>query len=499
MMKYHWPYYIPHDISDKSSFFGPAIVSVIKKLKVAPVLSSCAGTMVLPPSLVYVLPDQFSDAEGIPFTMSDITSTKYLSIKYPLWTIGAIRTLGVNNLSPKDFLKDLKSIILADTQSFESRSANWHSQLAKALIPLATNNEHLLLLRDLRIIPLGDGSWTSVQGQNIYFSKNTTALDIPSGIKMLTVDAVADENRDRHTLFQCLGIKSWDASEICRRITETHAALKFDPESFTCPELITHAAFLYKASWQPRNRVDLWFVTTRGKRSPGSELYILRNQSDLSTPAVRLLSGLRKYFPFLHDDYFKIFPSDANWPKWLVKTLHLSCIPHLVKPLGNKLNYTLSEEFTLMFRECPTSDVLHLLEENWSHYSKWILTPTQPTDKTKKQCDDSASRLRREIGAMKVLTKTMGRLPLRDTVLPMIDPDLEKSICIPSLELEESQDIKWMNLSHFGVILKADCHYYLRCLFALQDLLKPDVIILAYLYEKIQERYNDNEELIAYV
>jgi hypothetical protein len=54
-------------------------------------------------------------------------------------------------------------------------------------------------------------------------------------------------------------------------------------------------------------------------------------------------------------------------------------------------------------------------------------------------------------------------------------------------------------LSYFGVIIKADIHYYLRCLISISGEHCPDVDSVAYIYEQIQARYKENEGLIGYV
>ena len=44
--------------------------------------------------------------------------------------------------------------------------------------------------------------------------------------------------------------------------------------------------------------------------------------------------------------------------------------------------------------------------------------------------------------------------------------------------------------------MKGDIHYYLRCLIAISEEHRPDVDDLAYIYEKIQASYKENEERI---
>lgn len=67
------------------------------------------------------------------------------------------------------------------------------------------------------------------------------------------------------------------------------------------------------------------------------------------------------------------------------------------------------------------------------------------------------------------------------------------------MDVKDPQHPEWTLLSHFGVIMKEDVHYYLRCQIAISEEHRPDVDNVAYIYEKIQARYKGNEELIKYV
>jgi hypothetical protein len=157
--------------------------------------------------------------------------------------------------------------------------------------------------------------------------------------------------------------------------------------------------------------------------------------------------------------------------------------------------FTLSEEFTFMFRECHSSDVLQLLRDNWNHYSQWIdgaHMKWQNNDFLK-----SSTKLRNSLGAY-LVQSAKGPLPLQETVLPMIDPQFDEGRLIPAVNIKEPQHPEWTLLIHFGVIIKADIHYYLRCLISISGEHCPDVDSVAYIYEQIQARYKENEGLIGY-
>jgi hypothetical protein len=112
---------------------------------------------------------------------------------------------------------------------------------------------------------------------------------------------------------------------------ESTESSDFDPKSLTVDQLISHAAFLYKASWQPPKTADLWFATMQDERCRGRKLYI-PGSIETNSPVARIFAQLQKQFAVIHNDYLKAFPLDADWPMWLVNNLGLSKVPRLITP-----------------------------------------------------------------------------------------------------------------------------------------------------------------------
>ena len=110
----------------------------------------------------------------------------------------------------------------------------------------------------------------------------------------------------------------------------------------------------------------------------------------------------------------------------------------------------------------------------------------------------ASTQLKNKIG-MSLVQSTRGPLPLEETVLATLDAQLDSGRTIPVLEIQEPQHPEWNLLSHFNVMLKADIHYYLRCLITISGDANPDIDTIAYIYEQIQTRYTGSEELIRYV
>jgi hypothetical protein len=166
---------------------------------------------------------------------------------------------------------------------------------------------------------------------------------------------------------------------------------------------------------------------------------------------------------------------------------------------GAETIFALSDEFTYMFSECRSSDVLQILRDNWHHYSQWISGPHMSWQDPEYVV--SSAQLKYQIGsyAVKSASSTM---PLRETVLPAIDRQLElpdQGSLIPAVEIIDPQDADWRFLGSFGVVTIADVYYYLRCLTVISEQDRADIDQVAYIYHKIQSFYKGSEPAIQYV
>ena len=463
----------------------------METLRQGPILESFAQTMTKPSLLWYVPSTEFTDADGIPFTLNFATASRYLSSKYPEWTIDSICSLGVRRLSPQEFLQDLRLTIDTDTENFQTRPPTWHTQLAKSLIPLTIDSDHRSSLKDLRLIPLQDGSWTSAHGSLIYFSDNANYLELLGDLEVLVVDLAAGADTSRRNLFSNLGVKNLEVSEICRQISEMHTASSFDPRSLTRAQLISQVKFLHRASWQIAKNVDLWFATSTDERCLGRNLYMPEDFGQ-DTPATRVFNQLQSRFPTIHEDYLAAFTADEDWRPWISKSLGLSSIPRLVSGNGSSKTYHMSEEFEFIFKECRSSDILYVLVANWNEYCSWIEGSSSRIQG--KEVSESRYRLREDIRAA-IVQCSNGSVPLRETVLPGLDLFMEEHFSIPVLQLEDVSNRRWAMLSHFDVPTKPDVHYYLSCLHGMKDV-NPRREKMGYLYERLQQHYDGNEDLI---
>lgn len=218
-MRYRWPRYVP--IGAITPPFDATQTEILKALSRLQIVESSSEAMCYASSLAYI-PPEFMDNEGLPLTYSESTASRYLSRKYLPGDILVLQTLGVQVLSTEGFLEDLKSL----EDCFQNKSADWHSQLALALLPLMTVPKYRQQIKELDLIPLRTGQWTSSTSCTVFFPTNLTGTKIPGGVDLAIVRKAAVKNDSRRQLFEQLGVKNCDTSELYAAIVHMHSAIR---------------------------------------------------------------------------------------------------------------------------------------------------------------------------------------------------------------------------------------------------------------------------------
>jgi hypothetical protein len=489
ILRYTWPRYLP--FTPVSNLFEQPRKKIISTLRAVPVLESCAGSMHVPPSLTYV-PIEFMDDSNMPLILSPQTSSKYLSPKYSSQDWNAISELGVNKLSEEGFLADLETFVRS--YGLRDKSKQWRSKLAEVLLRLAADKKHWPAVSALQIIPLRDGNWASARNSRIFFSRDSGGSEIPEGLPITTVDPLAEADPDQHKLFSQLGVKPYGSPEICRLILDRHGNPNFDATAISKEQLISHAKFLFTASFSPPDNSEVWFATEQGRRSLGSKLYVDEDPVTDSS-AASFFKNDRDRYPFLHNDYLTAFPQERrqDWISYLCRYFNLSTLPRLVDPLLGS-SFALSDDFKFVFENYPTSKVLQLLRDYWSYYSKWI----------GREIDDGRPglnakvALRGALAQMKVKCANGRDYPLCGTFFPSVDQVIDRYCDLPTLpilDVEDPENEDWHTLGVLGITMKKNIRLYLLCLEGMEGSDYSHSAI-TYIYEQIQALYNGNGSLL---
>lgn len=206
---------------------------------------------------------------------------------------------------------------------------------------------------------------------------------------------------------------------------------------------------------------------------------------------------------YLAESLFSETAPQQRFTKYLTTTLQVSRIPRLVTIKSSNNEFKLSDDFRFLLSECPIADVLHVLFANWPSYSKWL---EMSSDTQEGDAAVYRTRLVAEISRSVVKT-SQGAVRLCDTFAPRLDPFIEDAM-LPVLDLDfgdgdsgDDKSLKVMRqrLSLFEVITENKIQFYLACLTYLKRQSSPDNETVAYIYEQIQSRYDENEDIVESV
>ncbi|PVH69973.1 hypothetical protein DL98DRAFT_661395 [Cadophora sp. DSE1049] len=459
-LRYTWIRYFPKR-PPLLDFFQHLESMILAELSREPIVESLNGALKKPSTLRYV-PAGLRDENGNSFFYPDRAKATYVSTKYSLKDAVELSRIGVKELSPEEFLADLRAFIHEKSQDFWEKSSSWHSRLSQVLARLLNDKPKLKpLLSALEIVPLRDNRWVSPSQGNICFPSNS--LIIPKGLGIHEIDPTAAKIESRRIFLVLLGALTLSKDLVCNVIIKRHEHQDFKPEKRTLEELVSHVAFLYKANWKNNSGNDLWVLTEGDSPRRGSELYL--DSTDPHSATV-LFKGHRKRFLFLHKNYAQAFPAwDQDWRAWLTNELGIAQFPRLVArfSLQSQTELTLSKDFQFIFENCSSQRVLLLFRDHWLHYSAWIHPDKRLATKI------SNRMLQTSISSMRVKCRGGAVAQLRHTVLPQSDLSHGKIASMHLLDVPEPRDHRWTYLRHFGVITEPGAAPFIQCLRRLRE------------------------------
>lgn len=311
-MRFSWPAFIPS--TEISPFFEPVRREISRRLKEMPILESFSGQMTAPSKLMYV-DKRFLDPARRPFCLSESTRTIYLSHNYPRHLKDIVCSLGVEEMSNEKFVEHFEQMILEDEKGFRAKPDEWHSEVARTLLPLTEDGALRDNLRRLQIIPLSNGEWVSAISNPHTFHEQSFLGDFQVLNSLRIIHPYAMKNRYRRSLWSSLDIKPIDRQEICQYIVGAHENPVVDPGAWTRAQLVAHARFLYASEWRPSKPIDLWVETSRLCRYRSSRAYYF-TVTDHDEPTARVLRKMQSEFPLvLHDDYLISTTASENESK----------------------------------------------------------------------------------------------------------------------------------------------------------------------------------------
>ena len=337
-----------------------------------------------------ILSPSYLDETGKPL-FRDLAEEIYLSDGYSREQEQTLRAIGVGDISYDDLLERVK----ADLESPSSRIKNlqtskvWHCKSAQLMLNAAKQHLHLKSLCTIEILPLQDGSWTSIVAGQVYYPK-VGEVDVPQDLGLRLLDPESSFNPTRRELFDKIGLKKVDPSEVKNMIIRKYDERnKVDLESS-----VSHIRFLF-CHW----------LKKEGKLSENIVLFDANEQ-----PIYRACDFLTRVDMIVDDLYFEsagafdvktlcakqwgsdgrstdrvvhiIHPAYANfdapeplqhdlpWRAWLQQYVEVLASPRLVK----KHDPLRPSDLFLWIVKNRGHSILGILRTHWHAYRKLMST-----------------------------------------------------------------------------------------------------------------------------
>jgi hypothetical protein len=349
----------------------------------------------------------------------------YLASEYLPADLDKLTEYGLEFMSPGWFLDKLK-LDLKDESFSRVKSPRtddkWHTCLSNYLTSILSS--HSNRIRSLSLIPLIGGEWTSAQSTLVYFSRINNEYAIPTDLGLHLVDPKAERNFQRKKLFESLGVKNAQITDIRGLIVDKYRL------SYTVRDLNTsrsHLNFIYLTARQPTIfGYGYYFMRildheNRGRRSSATDPVYFSDDNPYGARklfhAVKTKTATDNTTPeldvsFIHHGYLQYPPKQSkgdqrSWKTWLKETFNIyDFIPVFTRKdlMFEEPTFHLSKECLYIAKHHPEK-FLGFLLENWrqDNNNTFIRFPS----------------LRKDLLELEVICENGRKHPLGKTYLPI--------------------------------------------------------------------------------
>ena len=382
--------YLPSK-SISQSFWAKLLPKIIQLLEYTPILLSRSGRSWKCPSQLRRLTSDALDEDQKPL-FDDLPNERYLSDGYESSDQIALTMLGLPVITFDELMERLSADLTNSNSKMKSpmTTKSWHERCADLLLsPFKDNNPRLIeQIKNLSLIPLGDGSWVpSVMGKISY--PEDGRVPVPTDLSIRLVEATALGVPSRKALFSELGIRAPKSQGVINLIIGRY-------NKFNAVDLyhsIEHLRYLY---WklpadqksldrtiylkdQANQPVYRTFLTFGKKDLIVNDLYFesedlygaskllteLKNGQDVIAPGLPVHFINRAYLEAVSS---KAIHNNTSWIDWLAAFAEVRRIPRLVTR-GDDTK--LSEVFSYVL-DWRRDRVVGTLKAHWNSYVQVI-------------------------------------------------------------------------------------------------------------------------------
>ena len=440
VLAYTWPRYVASQGNSWGSIFQTFFEDLVSVLRSSEVIRSDALEALKAPSRLSYVPPMFRT--GNKHLLDRVAdATKYAS---HLYSAANLANLRIQRQSDVDFLQLLERDIRVNPSDFRQRSEGWHSQLAQAIIHTRRYSD----VRNLNIIPLRNGEWTNARGKIYLPELRESGTAIPCGVSVAIIAESAVADGWRKTLYENLGALQLTSAELYKSVLDQHRGHGTEYGNWTKDVVVAHAWFLFSSPTKPRNCTldSLWVASCNSPLlQKGQDLYMDDPESDFKVS--NYLSHQDVHY--VDDSYFDQAPASLNplWLNWLRTELGVKTRPKLWSA------GSISHEFRTIIARSTANSWLLLLKSQYNHYAPSIdLLRTQLALQSVR-CFNG-----RDHAVCGVYLET-----------PSVMAASVSRTWVPTLDVENSVDPLWQNMTAIGLRVRPDLNFYVTSLWKLRE------------------------------
>ena len=371
----------------EDTFFTEMREGILMALQKRCVLRSSTGKLESP-KLLKIIPPMFRDRNEESF---EGISSRDLSDDYQETDWPVIRKLGCTIIGTDSFLAWLgKSPWLSNGEWF---SFNWHEDLASTLLKIWPSNptrsrvhsdkivgmtrDHINQLKQLNMVVLRDGSWTSTRIADIYFDSDI--VQIPTDIKLRIVNSWPSQSPSIKNFYQRLGVQKLSTESVARSILDVYKRSSGhsskEHAQITMEQSVSHVQYLYAAN-RKTGFEGMFFFDSDGHRAEIGTLY-LDLAPDSPNSLTKKFGPYKDIIKFVHPSYIDVqgwedSEDQSKYQSWLTTNFGIATILRFVQ--ASKL----SSDFSNVSQECPQTILLSALRDNWKVYQAQLRRIADP-------------------------------------------------------------------------------------------------------------------------
>lgn len=345
-------------------------------LKTTPVLRSRQRSELRRTTDVVALTYDFKDNKGQPL-LDDFSYDRFLAEGYSWKIFKLLEPYGLDRLDfgiCVELLEYDLNTLQPRMRTTDDDDEAWHTAVSKIFSRILETKEYSDRFSRLQLLPLRDGTWTSVRLGPVYFP-DCEGINIPAKTDLSILRTSAARNAARRKLFELLGAVEANVSCVRASLLRQYGGRSsaWTKTFLSLPESKEHLKYLY-LTHESRERQEsprqIQIYTSDVfplLRTPHMEKVFLPSSHPLGPQALLRSSEQESEFTFLeiHGDYLTDVPdstlaSHPTWKSWLIDYLHLRDKLSVMSDDGNEL----SAEWHYVHRHHPEK-LLHLLEHLW--------------------------------------------------------------------------------------------------------------------------------------